>query len=514
MASRLSRIYRLASMGFVASLLTSTELRADDEGYWPQFRGPQSRGVAAAGDLPDEFGLEQNLIWKTPIPRGVSSPSIWGDRIFLTAHDDDRDALETICVDRITGAIQWRRDTSTEQLERVHKASSAASATPATDGQRVYAYFGSFGVNCYDYAGNLVWSHPLEPVENRWGMGASPILAGGRLIVVCDQGGTMRDGSKSDAVSYVLALDTETGEELWKIDRPRITSGWSTPIVFQPAGEAAPQLVTFSPNRLSGYRLEDGKRLWRLGKLPHDAVATPAVGEGLIFVSGTVFGGDVENPFRLPAYGELLKQYDANKDKRLERSEVPDVSIDPRGRGSQTMTLRHVFDGVDRDKNKVATFFEWTAARVFVALTSRQESGGGKDELVAVRLDGSAEKTEPSVAWSFDRAIPDNPSPLYYKECVYLTKSGGIVSCVNAKTGKALKRKRVSANGKISASPVIGGDRLYICSENGDVVVLDADRQMKQRAHNKLAERIMATPAIAANRLYIRTDDHLYAFGK
>jgi outer membrane protein assembly factor BamB len=322
----------------------------------------------------------------------------------------------------------------------------------------------------------------------------------------------MRDGSKSGAVSYVLALDSESGKQHWKIDRPRVHSGWSTPIVLRSTEDAAPQLVTFSPNRLSGYRLDDGKRLWSIGQLPHDSVATPAVGDGLIFVSGTVFGGDVENPFRLPAYGELLKEYDKNKDKRLERAEVPAVSIDPRGRLDQSMTLRHVFDGVDRDKNKVATFFEWTAARVFVALTSRPSGGGGKDELVAVKLPGEGE-AKPSVAWSFDKAIPDNPSPLYYKGHVFLAKSGGIVTRVDAKTGKAVKRKRISVTGKISASPIAANDRFYICTEDGDVVVLDASGQLKQLGHASLNERIMATPAIAADRLYVRTDGHLFAFG-
>jgi outer membrane protein assembly factor BamB len=124
---------------------------------WPQFRGPNGAGIAAPGRaLPVEFGPDKNVAWKTPLPAGHSSPGIWGDRIFLTGLTPAGQKLEVLCLDRRSGKILWRRAAPTERIEKVHAVGSPATATPATDGERVVAYFGSCGLLCYDFAGKLV----------------------------------------------------------------------------------------------------------------------------------------------------------------------------------------------------------------------------------------------------------------------------------------------------------------------------------------------------------------------
>src|SRR5947209_8213152 len=133
---------------------------------WPQFRGPNATGIAAdAKPLPVEFGPDKNLKWKTPIPPGHSSPCVWGDCIFVTAFDKEANKLETIGLDRRDGRILWRKAAPAEKVEKVHATGSPAVATPATDGERVYVYFGSCGLFCYDFDGKEIWTKPLPTAQ-------------------------------------------------------------------------------------------------------------------------------------------------------------------------------------------------------------------------------------------------------------------------------------------------------------------------------------------------------------
>src|SRR5687767_10426605 len=147
----------------VFALLAITGIAgAQEPPRWPQFRGVDGRAtVSDAKPLPATFGLTKNLRWKTQLPEGWSSPCIWGERIFVTAFDATAQKLETICLDRANGEILWRRVAPAEKIERVYKVNSPASSTPATDGERVVAYFGSYGLLCYDFAGKELWKRPL-----------------------------------------------------------------------------------------------------------------------------------------------------------------------------------------------------------------------------------------------------------------------------------------------------------------------------------------------------------------
>src|SRR5262249_43277012 len=149
---------------------------------WPQFRGPNASGVAEERGLPIEFGPFKNIVWKTSLPAGHSSPVLAGQRIFLTAYEGD--SLLTICLDRASGKIQWRREVKAARKEKLHKLNDRASPTPASDGKNVYAFFGDFGLVSYGPNGNERWRLPLGPFTNLHGMAASPVLADGKLLLV------------------------------------------------------------------------------------------------------------------------------------------------------------------------------------------------------------------------------------------------------------------------------------------------------------------------------------------
>src|SRR4026208_276302 len=195
-----------------------------DKRWWPQFRGPNSSGLGG-GRPPVQFGPGQTVRWKTAVGSGLSSPSVWGERIFLTEFDRPNKQLATLCIDRRTGKALWRRTVATKTIEEVHEISSPAASTPATDGERVYVYFGSYGLVCYDLDGNLKWEKRLPIPENPYGAVASPIVAGD-LLVFNHQG----------KEAYLLGVNRRDGRTVWRTDRSMFKSGWSTPVLWRHDG--------------------------------------------------------------------------------------------------------------------------------------------------------------------------------------------------------------------------------------------------------------------------------------
>lgn len=481
---------------------------ATSQHWWPQFRGPGSRGIAEPGPYPTELN-DASQKWQLEIPAGVSSPCVWGNHLFVTGFDRKNKKFETICVARDTGAVLWQKGISTDEVERVHRDNSPASATPTTDGERVYLYFGSYGLVCYDFAGEQLWTKPLGIARNRWGMGTSPILAKGLLILACDQGGRMGgvNPGAASAKSFLLACDPLTGETTWRLERPEVSSGWSTPLIWKQDG--VEQLVHYSNTRVVAYSIEDGQELWRVNRLPYDAVGTPVVGEEMLFVSGTVMGGDPDAPIAQP-FEQLLSRGDENKDGKLSMAEAKKLALDPRQpSNSAFMNYGLVVRSVDANKDGHLTKGEWGAAMaMFNARSSRQP----KDQLVAIRSGAAGNATNTHVAWRFGRGIPDNPSPLYFEGRLHLLKSGGLLTCIDAKNGKRIYRKRIGLKGEISSSPIAADGYVYAASEAGTVVVVRPESG-EVVAKRDLGEKIMATPAFVEGTIYVRTDRHLYAFG-
>ena len=276
-------------------------------GHWPSFRGHQAAGIAEQQNLPDRWdpAANQNILWKTSIPGlAHSSPIVWGDVVFVTSAVSsekgatfkpglygDGDASEDrsphrwvlTAIDKRTGKLLWER-TAAEGAPRNkrHIKSTYASSSPATDGRIVVAWFGSEGIHAYDFNGRKRWSVDLGRVDMgaydipsyEWGPASSPIIWNGLVIVQCD----------TQADSFLLALNAETGETVWKTDRSELPS-WGTPtIVDTPAGS---ELVTNASNYVRGYDPTSGRELWQLGGSSKITAPTPIFAGGVhIITSG------------------------------------------------------------------------------------------------------------------------------------------------------------------------------------------------------------------------------------
>ncbi len=466
---------------------------------WPQFRGPSGTGVADDGKLPIHFGPKKNVFWKLDLPPGHSSPCVWDDRVFLTGFSDGK--LETLCIDRQAGRVLWRRTAPAEEIEKVHQISNPAAPTPATDGQAIYVYFGSFGLLCYDFGGNELWKHPLPVPKLYFGTGTSPILAGQLALLNVDQQGD----------SYLLALNRRTGETVWKKERPLFGRGWSTPLHVR--HNESDQVVVLGSSRLVAYDLKHGTEQWWVNGLPPFTISTPVVGDGTLFLAATDEFGEPDNVVQPPAFDVLAKQHDKNKDGKISKNEVPPelTVVDRRATsGAGDTKLRGwYFANVDRDKDGALSRQEWDK---FVAEMAKWPDEF-KVAVLAVRLGGEGDVTDTHVAWQARKGIPEVPSPLYYNHRIYTIKNGGIVFCRNAKTGKEIYKGRVGATGGYYSSPIAGDGKVYTASDRGVVTVLKAGDRLEVLARNDLDEPIMATPAIADGKLYVRTQRHLYAFG-
>jgi outer membrane protein assembly factor BamB len=268
----------IATLAAVALLPFARAAENGHEVWWPQFRGPNASGIGA-DKPPVHFGPGQNVQWKTPVGAGISSPVLWRDRIFLTEFDATTRKLATLGLDRGTGEILWRRDVAPEQIEEVHELSSPAGATPVTDGERVYVYFGSYGLLCYDLNGNQKWELRLPLPKNHYGASASPIIAG-EFLVLNHQG--------QDA--YLLSVHRRDGRIAWKTDRSLFQHGWSTPVHWQRDGadEILVQGGDFRPNqRLMAYDLSTGAERWWVGGLPPCGKSTPVVGRDVLFLAAS-----------------------------------------------------------------------------------------------------------------------------------------------------------------------------------------------------------------------------------
>ncbi|MBI4566406.1 MAG: PQQ-binding-like beta-propeller repeat protein [Planctomycetes bacterium] len=268
--------------------------------YWPQWRGPLGIGVAPHADPPLEWSERENIRWKIPLPgKGHSTPVVWGDRVFITAavpigeavpppagsrpgdHDNEtavrRQKFVVLAVHRRNGRVIWEKAVrENTPHEGGHETGSYASPSPVTDGERVYAFFGSQGLYCLDWSGDLVWEKDLGDMHTKHGHGegSSPALYGDTLIVNWDHEGP----------SFVVALDKRTGTQRWKVDRDEVSS-WSTPLVVKHNGR--PQVIVSATRRVRGYDLGTGEVLWECGGLSHNVVASPVSADGLVLAGSS-----------------------------------------------------------------------------------------------------------------------------------------------------------------------------------------------------------------------------------
>ncbi len=293
--------------------------------FWAQWRGPDATGVAPFGDPPLEWGEGKNVRWKVEIPgKGSASPIVWDDRVFVvtaipsdgtpggatprpgsagatgrSGGGDHRQAFGRgggggflsvaptaaqefviLALSRDDGSVLWQQTARQEMPhEGAHPNGTWASNSAVTDGVHVYAFFGSRGLYCYDVDGNLKWEKDLGDMTIRlgFGEGASPTLAGDKLIVNWDHEGQ----------SFIVALDKSTGEEIWRRERDELTS-WTTPIVVEHDGRH--QVITSATNRVRSYDLDTGELIWEGSGVTMNAIPSPVAADGFVYLTSGFMG--------------------------------------------------------------------------------------------------------------------------------------------------------------------------------------------------------------------------------
>jgi outer membrane protein assembly factor BamB len=447
---------------------------------WPQFRGPNGAGVMDEHPLPDRIRPGDET-WHVPLPPGHSSPIVANGRIYVTAAIGE--GLFTIALDANNGKELWRRECPRQRREHLDKRNSPASPTAAADRERVVVFFPDFGLLAYDHSGRELWRVPLGPFENSYGMGASPVLAGGKVVLVCDQ-------SRN---SFIAAFDARTGQLAWRRERPHAISGHSTPAVYR--SRSSTVVLAPASFRMDAYDAETGEPVWWIEGLPSEMKSVPVVQGDTVFVSGyNLPENEPGRQIQIPVFPEVLAQHDKDRDGLLRRDESPD-----------DMTRRY-FPYVDLDHNGTIDEREWSMFRaVFKAENSLQ----------AIRLGGRGDVTAKGVIWRYQRAIPQLPSVLAYRGNVYMINDNGIATILDAATGALRKQFRLNGvSGAYFASPVAGDGKIIFASHDGRVTVLRAGGEYEVLSGAEFDETVFATPAIADGRVYLRTASRLFCFSR
>lgn len=470
----------MRTCSFLFTLLALTAgLRAAD---WPRFRGPNGTGVAETTGLPDSIGPEKNVVWKAALPPGHSSPVVSGDHIFVTAFEGDK--LLTMALHRASGRILWRREAPRDRHEKLDRQNSPASPTPAADGRNVYVFFPDYGLLSYTFDGAERWRTPLGPFNNMYGMGVSPILAGDKVVLVCDQ---MHD-------SFVEAFSQADGKVVWKTARPEAVSGHSTPSVYRPRGGDGLQIIAPGSFRMDAYDVASGKSVWWVNGLASEMKSAPVLDGDTIYVNG--YNAPFNDPgkhLEIPAFADALAKYDSNHDGSIEEAELP------------AGPLRMMFPFEDANHDGKLDSAEWNIFQAVMAA----ENG-----LLALRAGGTGDVTGTAVRWKYQRSIPQLPSTLLYRGVLYMINDSGILTTIDPANGQPFKVGRLrGAVDKYYASPVGGDGKVFFVGNSGVVTIMKAGAEQEILSTAELDDECYATPAIADGRVYIRTRSVLYSFG-
>ena len=381
---------------------------------WPGWRGTGGTNTALGSSPPLRWSISENIAWQVPVPgRGHASPCIWGERIFVATADDQRQTISLLCIDRDTGRSHWQSELHRGDLRVRHAKNSHASSTPACDGQHVYvtsAVNGSVWVTAVDFAGRIVWQRAAGPYEAKWGYGSSPTIYKSLVIIAADNKGARIDRLRGS--SHLAALHRQTGEIVWRIERPTGDS-FGTPIVATVSGRD--QLLLAGKGAVNSYDPATGDALWTCRWSAQRAANTLAFDEDHVFAS------------------------------------------------------------------------------------ARSPQG----ELLCIRADGQGDVTATHVVWREKQAASEVPSPVVYEGLLYSLGDEGVLTCLNAATGKVMWKRRLGGN--VSSSPLIAGGHLYCCNEEGVTFVVKLGGRGEVLAENALGDGLFASPVVSGNKLYLRT---------
>jgi outer membrane protein assembly factor BamB len=420
---------------------------------WPQWRGPHGNGIADDKNLPDRWSATENIAWKAELAGlGVSSPIVFGDRVFVTSQvgtgvrkpgnhprlsqgaaaastgeralgsprtvpSDDRTLFVVEAFNRADGRRLWQsRVEAAGPLPGVHDKHNLASPSPVTDGQLVFAWFGTGQIVALDMNGKVVWERHLgkeiSPFDINWGHASSPTIYEDSLILLCDHG----------PASYLLAVDKRTGKERWKTDRGRGRSSYTTPFVMNAA--SGPELIVNSSERVDAYDPRSGAFLWHVGGPNQFPIPVPTFHDGIMYMSRGYRSG-------------------------------PYMAIRPGGKGD--ITSSHV-------------------------------------------------------VWQVNTGAPYISSLVYDGGLLYMANDVGAITVVDAANGQKVWQERM--DGVFSASPVAADGKIYFVSETGETIVLRSGREPRVVARNDVGERLIASPAFSNGQIFLRSDDKIICVGK
>jgi len=449
---------------------------------WSQFRGPNGSGVNETTDLPTEFGPDKNVVWKTELPTGYSSPVFTKDYIFLTSCEGEK--LFTICLNHKNGKIIWQKEAPRPRQEKIDSRNNPASPSPVTDGKQVFVFFQDYGMLTYDLKGNEQWRFPLGPFNNIYGMGASPIVADDKVVLVIDQ----------NIGSYILALNKKNGKVAWKKDRPEAKSGHCTPIVYI-SKDGDTQILVPGSFLLISYSAKTGERIWWSGGLSFEMKSTPVIQDGVLFINGYASPmNQPENQVKIPDFKEALKKFDKNKNQQITQDELPKEPV------YRWFSLADIAQDGFLDEE------DWNFFQAALA---------SLNGMLAIRLGGKGDVTESNAVWQYRRSVPQLPSPLIYKDVLYMLADNGIVTTFNPENGEVIKKGKLKNAGRqFYASPVAADNKIFITSLKGKISVLKPGGSLDVLATNDMEDGCYATPAIADGKIYVRTLKALYCFGQ
>ncbi len=473
------------------------------QAQWPQFRGPNCRGVSEQSDpLPVKFSDTENVAWKASVGDGIGCPVVAGGRVFVSGMTADQ-TVSLFAFDLKTGDELWRRDWETGPLPEIHNTNSHASSTPAADDDRVYFYFPTLGLHALDAAsGEPAWQQPLPTpfFVFKWGAGMSPVLYRD-LVVFCQD---------DDLHPAIYAFDRATGKLRWKDEREDMAVNYSHPVHCTVDGHD--ELVVAGTGMLIGYDPDTGRRRWHAKVLLRNIKTTPVVIDGSIYLS--VQSGGIANQW----LASVDRAETGNNDGKLSRDEVQ------RFMGEEPIPdafFRKTFGRGDRNGDGILEGEELDAAFLhpanFAGATFDTPSEDAGDEYVmAVRGGGRGDVTETHLKWRHPTRHTDHiVSPFVSDGRMFLITEGGISTVFGMPDGQPQRRPtRVGRGGTYFASPVGGDGKIYLANDRGDVVVLKDGPGYEELQRNRFGESIVATPAIADGSLLFRTRTALYCISE
>jgi outer membrane protein assembly factor BamB len=282
----------------VVILLLGIAALASHAENWPSFRGPTRQGISAEKNVPLHWGADSNVVWKTEVP-GVawSSPIVWEDRVFVTTATENGTSCRIVSIDAKSGNVLWNTEVFKQVPRRKEGKNSYATPTPATDGKKVYAVFGEGGVAAVDFKGSVLWTNREVQFYSRHGLGASPILHKGLLIMPYDgsnpvgAAGSWPNNSDEERLGWqipwdralIVALDTKTGKRAWTGKRGKSRIAHVSPILVR--RNLRTQLISPAGDAIQGFNPKTGELIWTVYSQGEGVTPSPVVGDGVVFTS-------------------------------------------------------------------------------------------------------------------------------------------------------------------------------------------------------------------------------------